>query len=242
MSQTVIKKQQQQESSPEQSLPPRKYVTRRLLISKIIKVQGDLPSGRKIEGRPHIQKVIPVQDSDNLNQLQRADQMIGGDWEVGRQTPDSSNMEAGNGMGKTDQCEDNGKLGNNDLNQQKKYDLRSRKDNDIVGNSKSNDVDFKRIEKGESNANDVEENEDYVEMAQDGVNCMSGHPANMFPFSGCQPSRFHKSQHQMHQMPDPRMQYNQFLLGQHLIHQQAYSEVTPVYFPHSYSYNWEYQY
>ena len=43
--------------------------------------------------------------------------MIGGDWEVGRQTPDSSNMEAGNGMGKTDQCEDNGKLGNNDQNQ-----------------------------------------------------------------------------------------------------------------------------
>ena len=46
----------------------------------------------------------------------------------------------------------------------------------------------------------------------------------------------------MHQMADTRMQYNQFLLGQHLIHPQAYSRVTPVYFPHSYSYNWEYQY
>ena len=46
----------------------------------------------------------------------------------------------------------------------------------------------------------------------------------------------------MHQMPDTQMQYNQFLLGQHLIHPQAYSKVTPVYFPHSCSYNWEYQY
>ena len=67
-------------------------------------------------------------------------------------------MEVGNGMGKTDQCEDN------DQNQQKKYNLRSRKVNDIVGNSKSNDVDFKRIEIDESKTNDVQENEDYVEM------------------------------------------------------------------------------
>ena len=79
----------------------------------MIQVQGDLPSGRKIEGRPHIQKVIPVQDLDNLNQLQRADQMISGDWEVERQTPDSSIIEVENGMGKTYQCEDIGKLGNN---------------------------------------------------------------------------------------------------------------------------------
>ena len=154
--------------------------------------------------------------------------MVVGDWEVERQTPGSSNMEVGNGMGKTDQCEDNGKLGNNDQNQQKKYNLRSRKVNDIVGNSKSNDVDFKRIEIDESNANDVQENKDYIEMVQGDKNCISGHPTNMFSFSGGQPSRFHKSQHQMHQMPDTRMQYNQFLLGQHLIHQQAYSGVTPV--------------
>ena len=100
MSQGVIKKQQQQEGSLEQSLPP-KRITRRPQISKMIQVQGDLPSGRKIEGRPHIQKVIPVQDLDNLNQLQRADQMINGDWEVERQTPDSSIMKVENGMGKT---------------------------------------------------------------------------------------------------------------------------------------------
>ena len=47
MSQRVIKKQQQQESSIEQSLPPRKYITRRPQIGKIIKVPGDLPSGKK---------------------------------------------------------------------------------------------------------------------------------------------------------------------------------------------------
>ena len=73
-------------------------------------------------------------------------------------------VEDGNGMGKTYQCKDNGKLGNNDQNQQKKYNLRSRKVNDMVGNSKSNDVHFKRIEIDESNANDVQENEGYVEM------------------------------------------------------------------------------
>ena len=88
----------------------------------------------------------------------------------------------------------------------------------------------------ESKANDVQENKDYVEIVQGGVNCISGHSTNMFSFSVGQPSRFHKSQHQMHQMPDTRVQYNQFLLGQHLIHQQAYSGMTPVYFPHSYSY------
>ena len=135
MSQGVIKKQQQQERSLEQSLPPRKYITRRSQTSKIIKVQAGLPSGRKIEGRPHIQKVISVQHLDNLNQLQRADQMIGGDWKVERQTTDSSNMEVGNGMGKTDQCEDNGKLGNNNPNQQKKFNLRLMKVNGMVGNS-----------------------------------------------------------------------------------------------------------
>ena len=36
----------------------------------------------------------------------------------------------------------------------------------MVGKSKSNDVDFKRIEIDESNVNDVQENEDYVEMVQ----------------------------------------------------------------------------
>ena len=70
VSQGDIKKQQQQERSLEQSLPPRKYMTRRPQISKITKVQEDLPSGRIIEGRPHIQKVISAQDSDDLNQLQ----------------------------------------------------------------------------------------------------------------------------------------------------------------------------
>ena len=189
------------------------------------KVQGDLPSGRKIEGWPHIQKGISVQDPDDFNQLQRADQMIGGDLEVERQNPDSSNMEVENGMDKTYQCEDQ--------NQQKKYNLRSRNVKRWnVDKSKSNDVSFKRIEIDESNANDVQENEDYVEIVQGDVNCISGHPTNMFSFSGCQLSRFHKNQHQMHQMPNPQMQYNQFLLEQHLIHPQAYSKVTPVYFPH----------
>ena len=87
-------------------------------------------------------------------------------------------MEFGNGMGKADQCEDNRKLGNSDQNQQKKYNLRSRKVNDIVGNSKSDDVDFKCIEINESDTNDVPENEDYVEMVQGDVNCISGHPTN----------------------------------------------------------------
>ena len=159
--------------------------------------------------------------------------MIGGDWEVERQTPDN-----GNGMGKTD----NRKLGNNDQNQQKKYNLRTRKVHGIVGNSKLSDVDFKAIDIGESNANDVQENEDYVEMVQGDVNCISGHPTNMFSFSGGQSSRFHKIQQQMHQMPETRTQHNQFLLGQHLIYPQAYSEVTSVNFPLSYSCNWEYQY
>ena len=95
---------------------------------------------------------------------------------------------------------------------------------DIVGNNKSNDVDFKRIEIDEPNANDVQENEDYVEMVQDDVNRISSHPTNMFSYSGGQTSRFHKNQHQMHQMPDTRTQYNQFLLGQHLIHLQDYWE------------------
>ena len=65
----------------------------------------------------------------------------------------------------------------------------------MVGYSKSNDVDFKRIETDESNAKDVQVNEDYVEMVQGDVNCISGHPTNMFSFSRGQPSRFHKSQH-----------------------------------------------
>ena len=116
-------------------------------------------------------------------------------------------MKVGNGMGKADQCE--AIWGNSNQNQQMKYDLRSRKVNDIVGNSKSDDVDFKCIEIDESNTNDVQENEDYVEMVRGDVNCISGHPTNMFSLSGSQPSRFHKSQHQMHQMPDTRMQYNQ---------------------------------
>ena len=73
VSQRIIKKQQQQESSLEQSLPPRKYITRTPQISKMIQVQGDLPSGRKTEGRPDIQRVISVQDSDDLSQLHRAD-------------------------------------------------------------------------------------------------------------------------------------------------------------------------
>ena len=55
-------------------------------------------------------------------------------------------MEVGNGMGKTYRCEDNEKLGNNDQNQQKKYNLRLRKVNNMVGNNKSNDVDSKCTE------------------------------------------------------------------------------------------------
>ena len=71
--------------------------------------------------------------------------------------------------------------------------MRSRNVNDIVGNGKSSNVHFKRIEIAESNANDVQENEDYVEMVQSDVKCISGHPTNMFSFSGGQPSRFHKA-------------------------------------------------
>ena len=78
-----------------------------------------------------------------------------GGWEA---TPDNSNMEVGNGLGKTDQCEVSGKLHNNGQNLQQKYNLRSRKVNDMVGNSKSNDVNFKCIETDESKAN-VQENE-----------------------------------------------------------------------------------
>ena len=43
--------------------------------------------------------------------------MIGGDLEVEKQKPDSSNVEVGNEMGKTYQCEVNGKLGNKRQNQ-----------------------------------------------------------------------------------------------------------------------------
>lgn len=58
--------------------------------------------------------------------------MIGSDLDIERQTPGSSNMETGNGMAKTYQYYDNGKLSNSDQNQQKKYNLRSRKAYDIV--------------------------------------------------------------------------------------------------------------
>ena len=88
----------------------------------------------------------------------------------------------------------------------RKHNLKSRKVHDMVANSKSNDADFKRIEIDESNANDVQENKDYLEIVQGDVNCISGHSTNMLSFSGGQPSRFYKNQHQMHQMPDTRMQ------------------------------------
>ena len=78
--------------------------------------------------------------------------MIGSDLDIERQTPGSSNMETGNGMAKTYQYYDNGKLSNSDQNQQKKYNLRSRKANDIVLR--------KCMEKDESNINDVQEDED----------------------------------------------------------------------------------
>ena len=68
-------------------------------------------------------------------------------------------------------------------------------------------------------------------MVQGDMNCISGQSTNKFSFSGDQQSRFHKSHHQMHQMHDTRMQNNQFLLGQHLIHPQVYLGMTPVYFP-----------
>ena len=66
MSQGFIKKQQQHESSLEKSLPPRKYITRRPQISKIIKVQGDLPSGRNTEGynnSPRLRRSQPTSTS-----------------------------------------------------------------------------------------------------------------------------------------------------------------------------------
>ena len=69
-------------------------------------------------------------------------------------------LTVGNGMAKTDQCEDNQKLGNSNQNQKKKYNLRSRKANNIADNSKSIDVDFKHIDIDESNTNDVQEDED----------------------------------------------------------------------------------
>ena len=75
--------------------------------------------------------------------------------EVERQTPDTKSMEVENGMAKTNQCGDIGKVGNSHQNQRGKYYLRSSKTNDIVGNSKLNDVNFKRIEIDESNTNDV---------------------------------------------------------------------------------------
>ena len=65
---------------------------------------------------------------------------------------------------------------------------------DIFGNSKSNDANFKHIEVDESNANDVQEDEDNAEMVQGDVNFFSGHPTNIFSFSGGQPSRFYHSQ------------------------------------------------
>ena len=43
---------------------------------------------------------------------------------------------------------------------------------DMVGNSKSNDVDFNCIDIDESNANNVQENKDYIEMVQSDVNCI----------------------------------------------------------------------
>ena len=45
--------------------------------------------------------------------------MIGIDLDIERQTPGSSNMEAGKSMAKTDQYCDNGKLSNSDQNQHK---------------------------------------------------------------------------------------------------------------------------
>lgn len=80
VSQTVIEKQQQKERCLEQLLRSRKYITRRPQILNIIKVQGDLPTGRKVEGRPHIHQVISVQVLDNLIQLHQTDEMIGGKW------------------------------------------------------------------------------------------------------------------------------------------------------------------
>ena len=119
-----------------------------------------------------------------------------------------------NGIAKTDQCEDNRKLGNSFQNQQKKYNLRSRKANDIAGKSKLNDVNFKSIEIYKSTTIDIQGDEDYTEMIQSDFNWISGYSTNMFSSSGGQSSRFHQSQHQMHQMPHTRGQYNQLLLGQ----------------------------
>ena len=103
----------------------------------------------------------------------------------------------------------------------------------MVGNSKSNDFDFNRIEI-------------WIKVkwcTRKWRLCRNGSEwYELYLRSPHEPLRFHKSQHQMHQMPVTRMQHNQFLLGQHLIHPQTYSGVTPVYFPHSYAYNWEYQY
>ena len=100
----------------------------------------------------------------------------------------------------------------------------------------------KCVEIDESNTNDVHKNEDYAETVEGYWNCIFGHPTNVFSFSAGQSSRFHKSQHKMHQMPDTQMQYNQFLLEQHLIHSQVYSGMTPLYFSHSHLYSWRYRY
>ena len=95
-------------------------------------------------------------------------------------------------------------MGNGDQNPQKKYNLRLRKANNIVDNSKSTDVNFKCIGIDESNTNDVKE------MVLGDVSYISGYPTNIFSFSGGQPSRFHQTQHPIHQMPDIGMQYNSY--------------------------------
>ena len=80
-------------------------------------------------------------------------------------------------------------MGNGDQNPQKKYNLRLRKANNIVDNSKSTDVNFKCIEIDESSTNDVKEDEDYVEMVLGDVSYISGYPTNIFSFSGGQTQR-----------------------------------------------------
>ena len=69
------------------------------------------------------------------------------------------------------------KLGKRNLKQWKKY---------SIVETKWNDVDFKRFEMDNSNTNDVQEDDDYVEMVQGDLKYISAQPDNRFSFLGGQ--------------------------------------------------------
>ena len=87
-------------------------------------------------------------------------------------------MEVWSGMGKTCRCEDNRKLGNNDQNQHNIIWDRGKSVTWLVIASQI--ISILNVLRYESKSNDVQENEDYVEMVQGDMNCISGHPTNMF--------------------------------------------------------------